>query len=88
MNALLKIDPGVNFTNILHANFMWSDPKSAENTVKPSVFFALLGSAPEKALCKMLVKSTPGVNFNNFFTITVFIQNLYDLLFCAHIFAF
>jgi len=30
-----------------------------------TVFFALLGSAHLKALCKILVKSTPGVNFIN-----------------------
>jgi len=33
-------------------------PKSAKNTVKLSVFFALLGSLHVKALHKMLVKST------------------------------
>jgi len=36
---------GVDFTNILRADFMHTDPKSAKNTVKPSVSFALLGYA-------------------------------------------
>jgi len=49
---------GVNFTNILHKAFTCEDPKSTKNTVKPSVFFALLGSDGVKALRKMLVKST------------------------------
>ncbi len=44
----------VNFTNII-----FKDPKSAKNTVKPSVFFMLFGSASVKAFRKMLVKSTP-----------------------------
>jgi hypothetical protein len=36
-------------------------PKTKKNTVKPSVFFALLGSTRVKAAGKALVKSTPGV---------------------------
>jgi hypothetical protein len=36
-------------------------PKVQKNTVKLSVFFALLGSACVKAAHKMLVKSTPGL---------------------------
>jgi len=46
---LVKSTLGVNFTNLLHAAFMLIDPKSAKNTVKPSVIFALLGSARIKA---------------------------------------
>jgi len=42
-----------------------SDPKRAKNTVKPSIFFALLRSLCMNAALKMLVKSTQGVNFNN-----------------------
>jgi len=42
---------------------MHPDPKSPKNTVKPSVFFALLGSAHVKAEHKMLVKSTIGHSF-------------------------
>ncbi len=48
-----------NFTNILQTVFMRKDPKSAINIVKPSVLFALLGSAPIKALRKTLMKLTP-----------------------------
>jgi len=35
------------------------DPKSTKNTVKPSVFFAILGFVHVKAAGKTLVKSTP-----------------------------
>ena len=48
--------PGVNFATILRAAFTRADPKSAKKTVKLSSFFALLGSAREKAAYKMLVK--------------------------------
>ncbi len=51
---------GVNFINILPAAFMHADPKSAKNTVKLSIFFALLGSAGAKAACRMLMKLTRG----------------------------
>jgi len=44
----------VDFTNVLRKAFMRADPKSPKNTV----FFALLGSAPVKAACKMLMKLT------------------------------
>ncbi len=40
-------------------SFTETDPKSTKNTVKPSVFFALLESAHVTALHKMLVKLTP-----------------------------
>ncbi len=48
---------GVNFKNILRATLMHIDPKSAKNTVKHSVFLALLGFACVKSARKMLVKS-------------------------------
>jgi len=51
---------GVNFTNILRTSFTHTDLKSTKNTVRPSVFFVLLGFAFVKAAHKMLVKSTPG----------------------------
>jgi hypothetical protein len=54
---LMKLTPGVNLINILHAAFALADPKSAKNTVKS--FFSLLGSASVKAAHKMLIKSTP-----------------------------
>jgi len=54
---LVKLTPGVNFTNILCSSFIYADSKSAKNIVKS---FALLGSVQAKAACKMLVKLTPG----------------------------
>jgi len=42
---------------------MYADPKTVENTVKSSVFFALLGSGCIKASRKILAKSTPDVFF-------------------------
>ncbi len=64
--------PGVNFTNILHKAFMLKDPKSVKNTVKRSVFFALLGSA-RKTMSKMLVKLTPRCNmtFTDAFSVDI-----------------
>ncbi len=50
---------GVDFTKIKCTAFARTDPKSAKNAVKLSVFFALLGSARIKAACKMLVQSIP-----------------------------
>jgi len=55
----------VNFINILRAAFWRTDPKSAKNTVKQSVFFALLGSTHAKAAHKMLMKLTLVANFIN-----------------------
>ncbi len=50
---------GLNFTNILKTAFMGLDPKRSKNTVKPSVFFVLLGSGQVKTWGKMLVKLIP-----------------------------
>ncbi len=55
-NALLKLRPGVIFTNILCKAFMYGDSKSAKKTDSLTVVFVLLGSAHVKALRKMLVK--------------------------------
>jgi len=52
---------GVNFTNILRTSFTHADPKSGKMTVKSSVLFTLLGSARIKALRKMFVKLSPGM---------------------------
>jgi len=49
---LMKSTPGVDLTSILREAFMCADPKSAKNTVKLSVFFALLGSECLKAAGK------------------------------------
>jgi len=60
-NMLVKLTPGVNFTNILHKAFTRADPKSAKKTEEGlNVFFVLLGSTHIKAACKM--KLTPGDN--------------------------
>jgi len=52
LRALIYWLPGVDFTNILHAAFTHTDPKSTKNTVKLSVFLVLLGSSIVKALQK------------------------------------
>jgi hypothetical protein len=62
---LIKLAPGVNFTNILWAAFRLSDPKSAKNTVKFSVFFEILGSARVKDAHRTLIKLTPSLNTTN-----------------------
>jgi len=65
----MKLIPGYNFINVLQAAFMRTGHENtghenAKNTVKSSVFFALLGSVHTKAACKMLIKLTTGENFN------------------------
>ncbi len=54
--VLMKLTPGVHFTNILWAAFTHSDLKSAKKTDSLTVFFALLGSARVKAAHKMMMK--------------------------------
>ncbi len=51
---------GVNFINVLWAAFTHTNPKSAKKIVKLSIFFALLGSARSKAVCRTLMKWNPG----------------------------
>ncbi len=51
---------GFNFTNVLQAAFMCTDPESTNKTAKLSVFFALSGSAGAKAPCRMLMELAPG----------------------------
>ncbi len=51
---------GVNFINILLVAIGHADPKSAKKTDNLTVFFALLGSAPVRAACRMLMKLAPG----------------------------
>ena len=50
---------GVNFTNILQADFTRADPKGAKKTVKLSSFFALSGSAGVKAAGKNIGEIYP-----------------------------
>jgi hypothetical protein len=51
---------GVNFIKILWKVFTHVDPTSAKKTYKLTVFFALLGSAHVKAVCRTLMKLTAG----------------------------
>jgi len=50
---LMKLTPGVNFTNILCKAFTRADPQSAKKIDNLTEFLALLGSAFIKAACKM-----------------------------------
>jgi len=56
---LVKLTPGVYFTNILFATFIHADPKSINIQSSCQYLFALWGSVLIKALHKMLVKLTP-----------------------------
>jgi hypothetical protein len=53
---------GVNFINILQVALTYSDPKSAKETVKLSVFFMLLRSARAKAVRRTLMNMTTDVD--------------------------
>jgi len=57
---LVKLTPGVDFTNILCTAFTCADPKSAKKDCQLDCLFALLGSGSIKAARKMLYKLTPG----------------------------
>jgi len=64
---------GVNFINILQAALTLANPKSAKKkTNNLLAFYLLSGSAQVKAVHKMLVKLTPGVNFTNIFTLSFY----------------
>jgi len=73
MIMLMKLTPGVNFTNIIWAAFTHADPQSAKKTVKLSVFFALSGSAHAKAGRKTMMKLTPSLSL--FMTISTCFNN-------------
>ncbi len=51
---------GVNCINILCTAFALVDHEGVNNTVKLSVFFALLGSMSVKAVRRTLMKFSPG----------------------------
>jgi len=51
---------------MLRAAYTCADPKLRKKTVKPSVFFALLGLEQVKAARKMLLKLTPGQGSEHF----------------------
>ncbi len=69
-NKFTGLAPVDNFTNILQAAFApisnVSKNYKAKMEWESSIFFALLGSALEKTVSKMLVKLTPVLNFINF----------------------
>ncbi len=54
-----QAQPGVNFINVLQADFMRADPESVKMTVKLSIFFAISGSLHVKAGHRTLMKLTP-----------------------------
>jgi hypothetical protein len=53
---LVKLKLWVDFTNILQAAFMGTDPKSTKRHWRLDWIFALLGSAQVKAACKHVCK--------------------------------
>jgi len=55
---VIKLIPGIDFTNILRKAFTHEDHKSAKR-VTTDCIFALLGSAHVKAFRKMSVKLNP-----------------------------
>ncbi len=61
--TLMKLSPGVNFTNTFCKAFTQADPKSIKIKSRHHYVFALWGSAHVKVGPKMLVKLTSGVNF-------------------------
>jgi len=56
---LMKLTPGVNFTNILRAAFALKDPKSTKRHWWLDCHFALLGSLPVKAFRKHVGEIEP-----------------------------
>jgi len=59
---MIILTQGVNFTNVLCAAFMLVDPERVKNTVSHQYFFTLLRSASVKAVRRMLMKLSQGVN--------------------------
>jgi len=58
--------PGVNLTNVLHAAFTLVDPESVKKIqLSHPYLFTYSGSASIKAVHRMLMKLSPGVNFTN-----------------------
>ncbi len=62
---------GVNFINVLQAAFARADPESVQIQLNRQYIFTLLGSARVKAVCRMLMKLTPGYIIPNY-------QNIYQ----------
>ena len=61
----LRLKVGKNDIRSQFYQYFTRRSKKCKNIVKPSAFFALLGSVQSKAAHRMLMKSTPGVNFTN-----------------------
>jgi len=57
---LMKLTPGVNFTNMFTCSFCTCQSQKRKKTDDLTVFFMLLGSAHVKAAQRMSMKSTPG----------------------------
>jgi hypothetical protein len=76
---------GVDFT-YMSTSFYIRRSQKFKKTVKLSVSFCALGSAQVNATRKMLVKSTPGVNFINIY-VRDFCTNVFALLFSTYILA-
>jgi hypothetical protein len=62
LSALGSISP-----TCLCTAFMQTDSQRPKKSDKFSVFFALLGSARAKAVCRMLMKLAPGLGINLLF---------------------
>ena len=52
--------PGLNFINVLSTAFKRVDPESIRIQSNPQYLFTLLGSMCTKAVCRTLMKLTPG----------------------------
>ena len=61
---IIKITPGVNFTNILLTAFTRTDPKSAKKDSQVKQLFVALGSACVKAVCKHVDEIDPLSQFH------------------------
>ncbi len=58
---LMKLTPGVNFTNMFTSSFYLPKSQKCKKTFKSSVYFLLLGSVCLKAARKTIVKLIPGI---------------------------
>jgi len=61
VHHLREQQPGVNFTNVLRAAFTLINPESVKKIENLTVSFTLLGSALIKAVCRTLMKLSPGL---------------------------
>jgi len=61
LSTLTLHQPGLDFINILRKAFLYADPKSIKIQPSCQYLFSILGSAHVEAVCKMLMKLTPGL---------------------------